>query len=278
MAAWMLDDIPWRRFEPAAVDPDLLCLAKAASLVEFNGAAYARHLCLVFADDPDFRRDAQRWGEEEVRHGQALARWAALADPGFDFAVAFSRFTAGYRIDFDRDTSRRGSRAGEMIARCIVEIATSSYYAALREAAEEPVLREICRHIAADEVRHYKLFYRNLEHCLARKPMGLPGRLRIAMARIAEARDDELAYAYFAANDADAVYDRRRHGRAYARRASALYRAHQVERGVAMLCKAVGLGPRGRLARGAAWLLWRILRARRPRSLRRDQEGVGACG
>src|SRR5258708_8674981 len=53
-----------------------------------------------------------------------------------------------------------------MIARCIVEIGTSSYYSALREAAAEPVLQEICRHIAADELRHFRLFYKHLDRCL----------------------------------------------------------------------------------------------------------------
>jgi rubrerythrin len=259
MRAWTLADIAWHRFEPQAVDADLLRLAKAASLVEYNARAYARHLCRIFADDPEFKEQAQRWGEEEVQHGRALARWAALADPGFDFAAAFGRFQAGFRADFDRDSSRRGSRAGEMIARCIVETGTSSYYAALREAATEPVLRQICRNIAADEVRHYKLFYRNLERCLAREPIGLLRRLRVALGRIAEARDDELAYAYFAANGGHGPYERRRYRRAYARRAYALYRPHHVERGVAMIFKAVGLKPNSAAARAAARLAYRAI-------------------
>ena len=55
--------------------------------------------------------------------------------------------------------SSRGSRCGELVARCIVETGTSSYDTALMDAVEEPVLKEICRNIAADELRHYKLFY-----------------------------------------------------------------------------------------------------------------------
>src|SRR5689334_10717092 len=159
MGGWTLDDIPWQRFDLTKVDADLVRIAKAASLVEHNGAAYARHLCLIFADDPEFQQTARRWGAEEVQHGVALARWAALADPSFDFAAAFARFQEGFRVDFDCDRSRRGSRSAEMVARCVVEIGTSSYYGALRDVAEEPVLREICRHIAADELRHYRLFY-----------------------------------------------------------------------------------------------------------------------
>jgi hypothetical protein len=44
MGAWTLDDIPWDRFDPASVDPELVPIVKAASLVEHNGRAYAHHL------------------------------------------------------------------------------------------------------------------------------------------------------------------------------------------------------------------------------------------
>jgi len=265
MGAWTLDDIPWHRFDAAKLDPELVAIVKAASLVEHNGTAYAHHLCRVFADDPEFQEAARRWGEEEVQHGRALARWAALADPGFDFDAAFARFQAGFRVDFNSDRSRRGSRAGEMVARCVVEIGTSSYYSAMREAAAEPVLREICRHIAADELRHYRLFSKNLDRYLARERIGRAGRLRVALGRIAESEDDELAYAYYAANENDRPYDRRHCNRAYARRAYALYRPHHIERGVAMLLKAAGLKPNGRLGLIAGRLAWQAMRYRAAR-------------
>lgn len=265
MAAWTLDDIPWERFDRAKLDPAIVRIVKAASLVERNGAAYARHLCLIFADDPEFQQTASRWGEEEVQHGAALARWAALADPEFDFATAFARFQAGFQVDFDSDQSRRGSRSGEMVARCVVEIGTSAYYSALREAAAEPVLQEICRHIAADELRHYRLFYKNLDRLLGHEPLSRLARLRLALGRVAEAGDDELAYAYYAANEGDRPYDRRQYSCAYARRALALYRPHHVERGIAMLLKAAGLPPNGRLGLVASRLAWRLMRYRAAR-------------
>ena len=257
---WSLDEIPWTRFDHTLVDPEIVPIVKAAALVEYNGTAYAHHLCRVFADDPGFQASARRWGEDEIRHGQALARWAELADPGFDFAAAFARFRAGYRIDFGRDGSRRGSRTGEMVARCIVETGTSAYYSALRDAAREPVLREICRRIAADEVRHYKLFYRTLGACLAVERIGLCRRLAVALGRLAEASDDELAYAYWAANDAGRPYDRRRCRDAYARRAFAAYRRPHVERGVRMIFKAVGLAANSLGARAAGRLAWLAMR------------------
>jgi hypothetical protein len=201
MARWSLDDIPWGRFDRSRLDAEIVRIVKAASVVEYNGAAYAHHLCRIFYDDEAFCQRARGWGEEEVRHGEALGRWAELADPNFRLAAAFERFQAGYQVDFDCDVSRRGSRSGEMMARCIVEVGTSSYYTALRDAAREPVLREICRNIAADEIRHYKLFYNTLVRCLARERVGFLTRLRVAAGRIAESEDDELAYAYHAANE-----------------------------------------------------------------------------
>ncbi|HZK89646.1 MAG TPA: ferritin-like domain-containing protein [Stellaceae bacterium] len=265
MGSWTLCDIPWERFDPARVDPEIVRVVKAASLVEYNGAAYAHHLCRVFADDTAFQSSLRHWGEEEVQHGAALARWATLADPGFDFAAAFARFQAGFHIDFDSGRSRRGSRAGEMVARCIVETGTSSYYTALREGTQEPVLQVICRRIAADELRHYRLFYINLRVCLARERIGRWARLCIALRRLAESEDDELAYAYYAANGDLLPYDRRRCGRAYARRAFALYRPHHVERMAPMVLKAAGLTPNGRLGRVISRLAWRALRYRASR-------------
>ena len=118
----------------------------------------AAYLCSVFSDDPEFQESARIWGQEEVLHGKALARWAALADPDFDFEASFKRFTDGFRLPLGAESSVRGSRTGEFVARCIVEIGTSSFYAALRDSTDEPVLKAICEKTAADEVRHYNLF------------------------------------------------------------------------------------------------------------------------
>jgi hypothetical protein len=151
-------------------------------------------------------------------------------------------------LPLDATASVRGSRAGELIARCIVETGTSSYYSALAEASDEPVFAEICRRIAADEFRHYKLFYEHMRRYLQRERIGAVGRARIGLGRLLEAGDDELACAYFAANaPADARYDRRRWSRAYARRAYAVYRPSHVARGLAMALKAVGLPANGKL-------------------------------
>jgi hypothetical protein len=147
----------------------------------------------------------------------------------------------------------------------MVEVGTSSYYTALAEAVDEPVLRDICRRIAADEFRHYKLFYTTLKRLLATERLSLWRRLRIAFGRIIEADDDELAYAYYAANEGALPYRRERYAQAYARRAYAVYRLHHVERGIGMVMKAIGLPPAGRLSRLVTGGAWRILQMRASR-------------
>ena len=135
MGNWTLESIAWDRFDPSKVDPEILRNIKAAAMVERNGSDYAIYLSRVFADDPKAVDDVGRWSLEEVQHGMALGRWAQLADPSWDFDAAFARFRAGYQLPLDATRSVRGSQAGEMMARCIVETGTSSYYTALAEAS-----------------------------------------------------------------------------------------------------------------------------------------------
>src|SRR3546814_20469859 len=85
-------------------------------MVEYNGGDYATYLCNVFQDDADFQGAAKGWATEEVQHGQALARWAKLADDSFDFDRSFQRFRDGFKISTDAADSIRGSRSGELVA------------------------------------------------------------------------------------------------------------------------------------------------------------------
>src|SRR4029078_12521937 len=165
---WTVDEIAWDRFDAAKVDPEILRNIKAAAMVERNGGDYGIYLGRVFVDDPRFTEDVDRWATEEIQHGMALGRWAQLADPSWDFDAAFARFRAGYQLPLEATASVRGSQAGEMMARCIVETGTSSYYSALKDATEGPVLKQIRAKIAADEFRHYKLFYDHMRRCLQR--------------------------------------------------------------------------------------------------------------
>jgi hypothetical protein len=262
MAHWTLEDIPWQRFDPARLDPELVAIAKAAALVEHNSADYADYLCNVFADDPEFQAAARAWAVEEVQHGEALGRWGELADPAFDFTASMARFRAGYRIPVEAAESVRGSRSGELIARCVVETGTSSFYSALRDASREPVLKSICAKIAGDEFRHYKLFYTHMQRYLEREKPSKLRRILVALGRYRETDDDELPFAYYCANGGEAAYDRKTAAAAYASRAYRCYRPDHVQRAVNMILKATGVATHGRVSDTATKLVWHHLRRR----------------
>ena len=261
---WTLDDIRWAAFDPAAVDPNVLALVKAAALVEANAPDYVAYLRGVFAGEDMFLDAIERWGSEETQHGAGLVRWATLADPGWDFATALAIFRAGYGIATDAALSIRGSRAGELIARQVVETGTSSFYTALRDASTEPVLRQLAGRIAADEFAHYRLFARAAAG-VSRLP--LHRRLAVAARRLAETGDDELGWAWFAANVAarqpSASYRPRTYNRAYAAAAMRLYGRPHIETGVRMTLRAISLRSDGALSRWLGRTLWGALRLRR---------------
>lgn len=262
---WTLADIPWSRFDSKAVTADLLAAVKAASLVEYNAQDYVAYLCRVFkTSDERTLTDIRRWGEEEVQHGLALGRWCELADPSFDFQAAVARFRAGYKPPhFEGEGgSVRGSRRGEMVARCVVESGTSSYYTAMRDATNEPLLKEIASHIAADEFRHYKLFYEIL-HRQDEPDLPFWRKLMVAVTRVNESDDDELAYAYYAANiDPSVPYDRATCSKLSASKALVIYQPNHIKKLVQMIAKAVGADPQGRMAKVAGALVWRMLKMR----------------
>lgn len=265
---WTLDELPWDRFDASKVDPEVLKLVKAAGLVEYNAHDYAAYLRNVFANDPEFGATADQWAGEEVQHGEALGRWAERADPTFRFQNAVARYRAGYRVNVAAKESLRGSPAGELVARCIVETGTSSYYSALGDAVEEPVLKAICRNVASDEFRHYSMFYNRLTDYLRREGLSKLERLKISLGRIMETEDDELAYAFYAANAApEEPFTRPSYSEAYAVRAYGHYRRQHVARVVAMVFKACGLPPnpvwQGVATKAAWWLMRQKARPRR---------------
>ena len=264
---WTMDDIHWSLFDPSRVDPTLLAAVKAAALVEYNAPDYVSYLKRVFADShPNTLLSLEQWGKEEAQHGRALGAWAELADPSFKLEEAFARFRKGYtpaHFTLEQDGSIRGSRRGEMIARCVVESGTSSYYSAIRDATDEPVLKEIAGRISADEYRHYKLFY-DVLHKQDEPEMGFLKRLWVAIGRVTESNDDELAYAYYCANvpaeqELARPYSRKLYSRLAAKTGMTIYRRRHIQKLVQMVAKAVGADPHGKLADWGEAILWRSM-------------------
>jgi hypothetical protein len=266
MGRWTLDDVNWDAFDSSKTDLDTVRIIKAASLVEHNGDIYGRYLANIFDGDEAFVTAAHQWAEEEVQHGVALARWAHLADPNWDFEASRRRFNEGYQqVDMQASSSVRGSRCAELIARCIVEVGTSSYYSALADSTNEPVLKQICKLIAADEFRHYKLFYEHMKRYEVDESLNMVARIKVALGRMAEGEDDELAYAYYAANEISGPYDRKACAAAHGSKALTRYQPGHIKLAANMTMKAVGLKPQSRMGGWFGRVVWRLFDWRRGR-------------
>mgnify|MGYP001580487445 FL=1 len=159
---WSISEIDYSSIDVAKVrnNRTLFYLLAAASFIESGSDTYAGNLAKYYADVPEAARWlAEHWECEELQHGQALRRYVAHVWPEFDWERGYRRFFDEYSVTCSIDNFEP-SLALEMAARCVVETGTATYYRALEQASDEPVLRDLTRRIANDEVRHYKHFYR----------------------------------------------------------------------------------------------------------------------
>lgn len=256
---WKFDDIDWSLFDPEKVNPETLRLIKAGSVVERNGSDYGLYLKGVFKGDALFEKEIDGWSNDEIKHGEVLAHWIKMADPSFNFKERFAAYVEGFPIDIHAQESIRGSRGSELLTRCMVEIGTSSFYSAVRDGTDEPLLKQICHKIAADELRHYKLFYTHYQRYQAHEKINLLKRFKIALGRLFENEDDELAFAYYTANNETAPYNRKHYTQLYGKAVYSFYQKIHIHRGMALFCKAIGLNPQGWVHKGLSYLACTIL-------------------
>jgi hypothetical protein len=197
-ATWSLADIPYQALEHDRVrgDTQLFYTVATASFVEITSDLYTRNLVAFFAGDPEIVDWLQRgWEREELQHGAALRRYVETAWPDFDWESAYRRFMDEF-TQFCSVDQLAPTRALEMAARCVVETGTAAFYRMLSEMSPEPVLRAVTANIQADEVRHYKYFYR---HFLRYQALERPGRgavMRTLWNRVGEVDAEDAFYAF----------------------------------------------------------------------------------
>jgi len=248
-----LQTIDWSLFNSAKVNREHLALIQAAALVEANGPDYAAYLVPLFPEEA-LQSKIRHWAWEETVHGEALGRWARLADPAYDLESARQRFSATYRVPIGAASSVRGSPAREMLARCVVESGTSSFYRALADATEEPLLKLICTKIAADEIRHYRMFLDEFRRLDGTEKNPFLERAKVVYGRIAEVEDEEFAAAYYAAHGGQEAFDVKKHGRAYLAVAFGIYRPEHTRLAAELVTRALGLRLPKLVAKGVGYL------------------------
>ncbi len=197
-------DLPWSvsEIDYEAIDVDrvrdnrtLFYLLAAASFIESGSDTYAGNLAAYYANIPEAAAWlSHHWETEELQHGLALRRYVAHVWPEFDWERGYRRFFEDYGKTCSIDNFER-SQALEMAARCVVETGTATYYRALEQASDEPVLRDLTRRIANDEVRHYKHFYRYFNTLCDRERLGRTRVLGALARRLLEIKNEDAEIA-----------------------------------------------------------------------------------
>ena len=163
--SWQLEDIDFQAVNVALVRDDelLFYMLASASFVEILAELYSSNLIEHFRDNADVVAWLEEhWQREEVQHGRALKAYVQVVWPKFDWESAHQAFIAEYsRLCTAQQLEP--SRALEMVARCVVETGTTTFYSALHDYVKEPVLLDLFARIKADEASHYTHFRRYFE-------------------------------------------------------------------------------------------------------------------
>jgi hypothetical protein len=264
-APWSISAIPYHLLQRERVIGNTLLfyVVASASFVEITSDVYARNLAEFFHGDAEVVAWlGEVWEKEELQHGRALKRYVETAWPDFDWEGAYRKFLAEF-LPFCAFEQFAATRALEMVARCVVETGTATFYRALARTNLEPVLTQIAAAISADEVRHYKNFYRFFMAYRDREKTGRLAVARTLWGRMGEVDAVDALYAfkhvYLARNPAAAF---RKTDYAAFRMQLRPFAAHHFPHTMAtkMLLKPLDLSPRiGRLAVPAVAAASRLL-------------------
>ena len=156
---WDLQDITWNKIDFVQVrnDPLTYYIITAASFIETAADLYTSNLVKHFPDPKAQQWLINYWQPEELQHGLALRTYVETVWPEYNWQTAYEKFLAEYSR-FCTPEELEPSRALEMVARCVVEAGTSSFYTTLQQSSKEPVLTKLAGLIRQDEVSHYKHF------------------------------------------------------------------------------------------------------------------------
>jgi hypothetical protein len=262
---WSLDDIPLHCVDPKRVrsNEELFLLLAGASFVETASDLYTRNLVEQFRGDAEVSSWlTEQWEPQELQHGRALRAYVNCAWPEFDWQQQFAAFLAEHTQRNTPDELET-SPGLEMAARCVVEMGTSTYYAAIRSISDEPVLGRLVRAIQRDEVNHYKHFYRYFHRYNASERNSramvlgaLARRLRVILRSDVERGS---WYPYRALHP-HATRDGNEFRRAVARTTTLVRRHYPASMAVKMLLKPLALPPTlNRLSHGTVKLAQRLI-------------------
>ncbi len=254
---WTPNDIPYHAIEHdrLAGQDQLFFQVAAASFIEITSDVFTRNLQALFDGDPEVQDWLTRhWEPEELQHGTALRRYVHHAWPEFDWDAAYRGFYDEYAATCQMD-ALEPTLTQELVARCVVEMGTATGYRLLETTSPEPVLAALAGRIKADEVRHYKYFYRFFRRYREQAGMGRLPVLHTLYARLHTVDGEDAYYAF--KHVYRGRYPRRTFGDAdyehFRRQSFRLARSHYpYDMGMKMLLRPLDLNHRVERAAAAA--------------------------
>ncbi len=245
---WTVDQLPWGELESSRIasDETMFFLLASASFVETMADLYTENLLEHYAGDQEVMSWlSDHWQPEELQHGVALKRYVQTVWPDFDWELAYRGFFAEYARLCNAE-QLEVTRTQELVARCMVETGTSSYYTMLRDVCEEPLLKRIAHNIRNDEIGHYKYFYRYFKQYAEREDVSRWAIVQALWTRIREidAEDGLIAYKHaFQVRHPDIPFDSS-HYEQFRKTLNTITRAHfPFEMAVRMTLKPLDLPP-----------------------------------
>lgn len=194
---WTLGDLDWAGLdaERARGDPLLYYLVASASFVESAADRYTANLLHHFSDPALRGWLVEHWEAEELQHGRALRRYVETVWAELDWPRAYEAFLSEYSL-LATVEALEPEPALELVARCVVEMGTATFYTALHRRAEDPLLKQLVGLIRQDEVRHYTRFRQSLEAERSRAGIRRAAVLRALGRRLAQVKSED-AYVGF---------------------------------------------------------------------------------
>ena len=161
-ANWRTENIDFTAVneQMQVTDPVMLWLATAASFIESASDIYTENLVEYFSADAEISSWlASQWEPEELQHGKTLRTYVEAAWPEFDWEAAFKGFLADYSKLCSVEVL---GPTLELASRCVIATGTSTLYRPMRDATDDPALRNVADNIQRDET------YRNFKRPFSR--------------------------------------------------------------------------------------------------------------
>jgi hypothetical protein len=147
---WKVQDLPWDRFDAAAITPEFRALVREMAYSEQTTFSATQRFMEAFGADADFSQWISVWFYEETRHPLVLLKWLALAG-----------------ITTDDDFVKKGresqpflpSLVGTLVMNIVSEMVAAAAYLHAVGGAPEPVIKAVVTRLAGDEARHAASFF-----------------------------------------------------------------------------------------------------------------------